>query len=94
MSFQRALEFIRRWQPLKETFLVHLGDGDMVPGDPANAMMKKNMPKQPLTPPSGTAPYPVPLHHDQWQEVVHQVVRDYGLPFRITVAKDGMQIVL
>jgi phosphoribosyl 1,2-cyclic phosphate phosphodiesterase len=94
MSFQRALEFIRRWQPLKETFLVHLGDADMVPGDPANSMLKKNMPKEPLTPPSGPPPYPVPLYHEQWQQVVNQVLRDYGLAFKITVAKDGMQVAL
>jgi phosphoribosyl 1,2-cyclic phosphate phosphodiesterase len=94
MSFQRSLDFIRRWKPLKETFLVHLGDADMVPGDPANSMMKKTTPRQPLTPPSGGDPYPVPLHHDQWQETVNRVVRDYGMPFKITVAKDGMKVKL
>ena len=94
MSFQRSLDFIRRWKPLEETFLVHLGDADMVPGDPANSMMKKTVPKHPLAPPSGGAPYPVPLHHDQWQESVDQVVRDYRLPFKITVARDGMKVEL
>lgn len=94
MSFQRALDFIRQWRPLRETFLVHLGDPDMIPGDPANSMLKKNMPKQPLAPPSGGPPYPVPLNHAQWQEVVNRVVRDHGLPFKITVAEDGMQVPL
>jgi hypothetical protein len=41
MSFQRAVEFIKLWEPQKETFLVHIGDGDPIPGDPANRLLKK-----------------------------------------------------
>ncbi len=92
MSFQRAMDFISRWKPKKETFLVHIGDGDFIPGDPANHMMKKASPLNPLRPPSGGAPYPVPLHHEQWQETVDRVRTDFDLPCRVTVAKDGLQI--
>ncbi|MCJ7596150.1 MAG: MBL fold metallo-hydrolase, partial [Desulfobacterales bacterium] len=41
MSLQRALEFIKSWKPKRETFLVHIGDSDQIPGDPANQMNKK-----------------------------------------------------
>jgi phosphoribosyl 1,2-cyclic phosphate phosphodiesterase len=94
MSFQRALDFIRLFAPQKETFLVHIGDGDFVPGDPANSMMKKAKPMSPLKPPSGGEPYPVPLHHSEWQEVVNRIASDYGLPSRVTVAWDGMRVKL
>ncbi|MBN1104309.1 MAG: MBL fold metallo-hydrolase [Deltaproteobacteria bacterium] len=92
MSFQRALDFIRLFAPQRETFLVHIGDGDFVPGDPANAMMKKARPMRPLRPPPGGEPYPVPLHHSQWQEVVNRVADDYRLPSRVTVAHDGLRV--
>jgi len=32
MSFQRAPGFIDRWAPKHRTCLVHIGDGDPVPG--------------------------------------------------------------
>lgn len=94
MSFQRALDFVRLWKPEKQVFLVHLGDSDRIPGDPANAMMKKAEPMNPLRPPAGGEPYPVPLHHRQWQETVNQVVADFGLPHEITVAQDDLVIPL
>lgn len=92
MSFQRALEFIKQWGPRRETYLVHIGDGDPVPGDPANAMAKKYEPGNPLCVPSTGRPYPVPLNQDQWQETVDRILADYGLPFKITVAYDHLQI--
>jgi phosphoribosyl 1,2-cyclic phosphate phosphodiesterase len=92
MSFQRGIELIRRWQPRKETFLVHFGDADMVAGDPANTMSKKAAAKDPLTPPSGGKPYPVPLHQEEWQETVNRVLSDYRLPHKVTVAWDGMKV--
>ena len=92
MSFQRGLEFIQRWQPRRETFLLHFGDSDMVEGDPANTMMKKAAAKDPLKPPSEETPYPVPLHQEDWQTTVDRVLSDYRLPFKVTVAWDGMRV--
>jgi phosphoribosyl 1,2-cyclic phosphate phosphodiesterase len=90
MSFQRALFFIDRLQPKKETFLVHIGDGEMVPGDPANRMAKKYEPKEPMRPPSGIEPYPIPLNQLQWQKTVNRIVSDRDLPYKITVAQDDL----
>jgi len=94
MSFQRALEFIRAWQTEKEAFLVHIGDGDVVQGDPANEMLKKNKPANPLRPPKGGDPYVPPVNQDQWQQVVDQVRTDFDLPSKITVARDDLLVVL
>jgi phosphoribosyl 1,2-cyclic phosphate phosphodiesterase len=94
MSFQRALPYIERWAPRKETFLVHMGDGDMVPGDPANILAKKYEPADPLTPPEGGAPYPIPLCQEDWQEIVERIIRDRGLQFRVVVARDGLRLSL
>lgn len=92
MSFQRALEFLRSWQPEKETFLVHIGDGDVVPGDRANGMLKKNKPADPLRPPTGGDPYTPPINQEQWQNVVDQIKSDFGLPCKITVARDDLVV--
>jgi phosphoribosyl 1,2-cyclic phosphate phosphodiesterase len=90
MSFQRAIHYIDRLQPKRETFLVHMGDTDMVAGDPANNMAKKYEPKDPLRPPSGGAPYPVPLNQAQWQKTVNQIMSERGLPYKVTVAYDDL----
>ncbi|MBW1680120.1 MAG: MBL fold metallo-hydrolase [Deltaproteobacteria bacterium] len=92
MSFQRALEFIRRFDPERETFLIHMGDADQVPGDPANAMTKKYEPLDPLRPPSGGKPYPIPRNQAQWQETVERILTDRGLARRVTVAFDGLEV--
>ncbi|MBU2499157.1 MAG: hypothetical protein KKE57_09670, partial [Proteobacteria bacterium] len=92
MSFQRVLAFIRSWKPQKETFLVHIGDGDQIPGDPANQMSKKSDPADPMRPPSGRAPYPIPKTHEEWQKTVNQILSDYDLPFKCTVAHDDLRI--
>ncbi|MBW1804963.1 MAG: MBL fold metallo-hydrolase [Deltaproteobacteria bacterium] len=92
MSFQRALDYIRHWKPGKETFLVHIGDGDSVPGDPANNMLKKNEPLNPLRSPVNGEPYPIPMNQEQWQDIVDRVISDRGLPHKVTVARDGMTI--
>lgn len=94
MSFQRAIEFIRRIGPKKETFLVHLGDGDRVEGDPANVMAKKREPLDPLKPPGGTRPYTVPRCQDEWQQVVDRVAADFRIPCKCTVAYDGLTVAL
>ena len=92
MSFQRALKFLRHWQPVKETFLVHIGDGDIVQGDPANGMLKKNKPADPLRPPAGGDPYCPPLNQEQWQKVVDQIRSDFDLPHKIRVAYDDLVV--
>jgi phosphoribosyl 1,2-cyclic phosphate phosphodiesterase len=94
MSFQKALDFIQRWQPQKQTFLVHLGDADMIPEDPANNMAKKKSAPHPLTCPRDGRPYPPPLDQVQWQERVNQIIRDYKLTFKITVARDDLVVKL
>ena len=92
MSFQRALKFIKQWRPVKETFLAHIGDGDVIPGDPANRMLKKNKPGNPLRPPSGGDPYPPPLNQEQWQKVAEQIRSDFNLPCKITAAYDNLVV--
>ncbi len=93
MSFQRALEFIARLAPRKETFLVHMGDADMVPGDAANNMLKKYQPLDPMKPPGAHTPYPIPLNQDQWQKTVNRILEDRGLNHNVTVAYDGLTVV-
>ena len=92
MSFQRAIHFIERLKPEKETFLVHIGDADMVAGDMANNTVKKYEPKDPLRPLSGGEPYPIPLNQAQWQKTVDQIMADRGLPYKVTVAYDDLCI--
>ena len=92
MSFQRAIDFIDRLKPKKETFLVHMGDTDMVAGDPANSMSKKYEPKDPLRPPLGGDPYPTPLNQTQWQKTVDQIMSDRGLPYKVIVAYDDLHV--
>jgi phosphoribosyl 1,2-cyclic phosphate phosphodiesterase len=94
MSFQRAMEFMRLLKPTRETFLVHIGDGDPVPGDPANRMTKKREPTAPLTPPGSPHPYPIPKNQDEWQSVVNRILSDYGLAFKCTVACDDLTVTL
>jgi len=92
MSFQRAIHFIERLKPKKKTFLVHMGDADKVANDPANNLLKKYEPKDPMRPPSGGNPYPIPLNQDQWQNTVDRIVADRGVPYRIIVAYDDLWV--
>lgn len=92
MSFQRAIDFIKSWEPKTETFIVHIGDGDPVPGDPANSMLKKRKPLKPLSSPADANPYPIPLSQRQWQDVVERVMNDLSLPFKVTVAYDELSV--
>jgi len=92
MSFQRAIGFIERLRPKKETFLVHIGDADRVAGDPANTLLKKYEPKDPMRPPSGENPYPIPLNQAQWQETVNRIRSDRRIPCPVTVAYDDLCI--
>ncbi len=92
MSFQSAIGFIEKFSPNTETFIVHMGDADKVPGDPANNMLKKYDPMDPLRPTRASEPYPVPLNHSQWQEVVLSIMADRGLPYRVRVPHDGLVV--
>ncbi|MCF8146341.1 MAG: MBL fold metallo-hydrolase [Deltaproteobacteria bacterium] len=92
MSFQRAIRFIKRLRPKKETFLVHMGDADRVAGDPANSFLKKYEPKDPMRPPAGGDPYPIPLNQAQWQETVNRIISDRQVPYPITVAHDDLSL--
>ena len=94
MSFQNAIEFIDRFSPRNETFIVHMGDADKVPRDPANNILKKYDPKDPLRPPGSMEPYPIPLNHSQWEEVVSRVMIDRKLPYSVKVPYDGLVVPL
>ena len=58
----------------------------------ANGLLKKYEPKDPLRPPPGGDPYLVPLNQEQWQQTVNQIMADWGLPHKTTVAYDDLQI--
>jgi len=92
MSFQRAIRFIERLRPKKGAFLVHIGDADRVANDPANSLLKKYEPKDPMRPPSGGDPYPIPLNQAQWQGTVNRIASDRGIPCPITVAYDDLSV--
>ena len=92
MSFQRALDYIQAMDPKNGTFLVHIGDGDPIPDDPANRMLKKREPADPMRSPESGEPYPVPMSQEQWQKIVDQILSDRGLPYHVTVAYDGLRI--
>jgi phosphoribosyl 1,2-cyclic phosphate phosphodiesterase len=93
MSFQRAIDFIKRLNPGREVFLVHLGDGDMVSGDPANTMLKKVEARDPLRDGRGVA-YPIPLNQAQWQQTVTRIASDQRLSYKLTVAFDDLKVQL
>jgi phosphoribosyl 1,2-cyclic phosphate phosphodiesterase len=86
------MEFMKLLKPTREIFLVHIGDGDQVPGDPANTMTKKREPADPLTPPGSPLPYPIPKNQDEWQSVVNRILSDYNLNFKCSVAYDGLTV--
>ncbi len=92
MSFQNAVPYIKRLKPRKETFLVHMGDADRIPGDPANHMAKKYEPKDPLKPRGSEKPYPIPKNQAQWQQTVDQIISEMGIPHGVTVAVDGLKV--
>ncbi len=92
MSFQRALSFIETIRPRKGVFLVHMGDADRIPGDPANDTKKKYEPLDPLKSLLNGEAYPIPMNQEQWQEIVNRVVADRNLPYSVTVAYDGLTV--
>lgn len=91
MSLQNGLAYVRAWQPGR-VVLVHLSSGDWVPGDPANNILKKLEPRQPLTDRAGQ-PLPVPLTTDDWAELAPQVFDLAGLAhIPVEPGRDGMVI--
>jgi hypothetical protein len=94
MSFQNAVHYIRQWRPKNASYLVHVSDGDHVPGDPANSYLKKLAPKDRLAHPITGIPYPVPCCRDEWQTVVDKVCGDYEIPGPVFVTCDNMVVPL
>ncbi len=93
MSFQNALDYIKRWKPKKAAYLVHISDADKVPGDPCNDFLKKYDAAAPLADPHSQVPYPVPRCQSEWQAVVDRIGFDHGIPTPIIVARDGLRVV-
>lgn len=93
LSLQRALPLLAAWRP-KRVYLAHLSCQDFVPGDePANAILKKYAPGDPLKDPKGE-PYPVPRDQASWQALAQRVFADQGLGMPVTVAHDGLRVPL
>lgn len=92
MSFQAAMDYIRKWKPKTATYLVHMSDGDLVDGDPSNNFMKKIPPASPLKPPDSAIPYSVPRCQAEWQDAVDRVCKDHGIPGPVVVAYDGLAV--
>lgn len=92
LSFQRALDFIKLLNPVKEVFITHIGDTDMVTDDPANSISKKFEPADPLKSPYTGEPYNIPLNQQEWQDTVKRIISDRGLSVKVTVAYDGMRV--
>ncbi|MGO9571093.1 MAG: MBL fold metallo-hydrolase [Desulfomonilaceae bacterium] len=91
MSFQRAMDYIRKWRPRRETYLVHLSDSDQVPGDPCNTFLKKSQPLAPLEEPGSGLRYPIPACQTEWQEVIDKICMDHHVPGTVVAAYDGMR---
>jgi phosphoribosyl 1,2-cyclic phosphate phosphodiesterase len=93
MSFQRAMDYIRRWRPRRNTCLVHFSDADRVDGDPCNNFLKKLEPLSPLTEPGSDLRYPIPTCQSEWQEVIDRICRDHHVPGSVVVAYDGLKLI-
>ncbi len=92
MSFQRAMDYIKKWRPKIASYLVHISDADQVLGDPCNNSLKKLTPLSPLSDPSTAEPYPIPTCQEEWQTAVDRICLDYDVPGHVLVAYDGMMI--
>jgi phosphoribosyl 1,2-cyclic phosphate phosphodiesterase len=91
MSFQRALGLMERWRP-QQVYLVHLSEEYAVEGDPYPRGLKGTPPRAPLRDPGTGLPYPNPLCHQDWQDVVTRIAEDLGIPQRPVVARDGLTV--
>lgn len=94
MSFQRGLDFIRRWTPRGEVYLTHISASDIVDGDPKNNTPKKPKCSNPLLHPLTGVAYSVPRCQSEWDALVATIASDYELGCRVVVAYDGMKIVI
>lgn len=92
LSLERALDFIRAWEPKNRVFLTHISEAYPVEGDPANGSIKKLIPKNPLTDPHSGHPYPVPTCQAEWQAVAEKIFQDQGIAVPVTVPHDGLQV--
>lgn len=91
MSFQKALGFILEWNPV-EVYLVHFSDEYQVEGDPFPKGLKAVKPLEPMLDPSTGLPYPQPLCHADWQNLVERICKDRGIPQRPVVTRDGLKV--
>ncbi len=91
MSFQRAMDYIRKWRPRRETCLVHISDADQVPGDPCNTFLKKVQPLAPLEEPGSGLRYAIPTCRAEWEHVIDKICRDHDVPGPVVPAYDGMR---
>ncbi len=91
MSLQRALLFIERFSP-KAVYITHIGEADMAEGDPWNSSLKKYAPKDPLRPPTGGAPYPIPRCQQEWDQTLARVLEDRKIAIEAHVSFDDMCI--
>ncbi len=92
MSLQNGLDYIARWEP-KRVVLVHLSSADWTPGDPANAILKKLEPKDPLRDEDGR-PFDIPLTTDDWAALAPRVLAAAGLDVAVEPAREGMRLVI
>lgn len=92
MSFQRAVDYIQRWNPTGATYLVHMSAGDVAPGDPCNSILKKLPPLSPMIEPGSGEPYPIPRCQAEWQQVIDRICRDLGLRGPVIVSEDGLVV--
>jgi len=94
MSLQRALEYIGRWKPKRGTYIVHVSDGDRVPGDSCNSFLKKVAPLSPLSAPGTGLPYPVPRCAAEWQDILTRISNDFDVPGALIMTRDGLSVPL
>jgi len=40
----------------------------------------------------GLSEYPIPKNREEWQSLVNQILSDYNLCFKCTVAQDGLTV--
>ncbi|MBU0516517.1 MAG: MBL fold metallo-hydrolase [Proteobacteria bacterium] len=94
MSFQRALDWLKRFDPQQTTYLVHMGVADPADETEVERFMKKRLPADPLRDPDTGAPYPPPATQDEWERAAEVFVQARGLPYDVRVAFDGQTILI
>ncbi len=94
MSFQRGLDFIRRWTPHGKVYLTHISGSDIVEGDPKNNTSKKPKCSHPLVHPLTGVTYHVPRCQSEWDAVVQAISADYELGCNVFTAFDGLKVTL